>query len=359
MSAPNTIPFEKQSDPQSTRTCGAACLAMVYRSFGKEVSQAQIWPAIARQNRFGSIASTTHLMAQDALNRGFAAVAMQARHPLQVLRLCRDAGVRAVLNHRAGKESATGHYSVFVDLDDAYVTLHDPFAGPSRRVPHEEFLELWQPQLPHSEIMGHGLIAIADARLPAFPPCEFCHTLMPPAVACPRCENAVRLRPATPLGCVNNACIARMWNYVCCPSCDFTWSFTMQSGEATPEAASWIPPNKANDSEPPPERLSLTKMFAEMDKFLAQVLAIPGMAEHEEIKKQIAFIAANNEQIALARAEGLANFKAHQDNMAAVDQAARKNAEAHARRMDSLNKPGPVLDGDALGAALLKNLGFQ
>src|ERR1035437_7350010 len=101
--SPAVIPYEKQSDSQTNRGCGAACLSMVYRSFGKEVPQAEIWPAIAKKNRFGSIASTSHLMALDANKRGFAAVAIQARHSLQVLRLCRGAGVRAILNHRALK----------------------------------------------------------------------------------------------------------------------------------------------------------------------------------------------------------------------------------------------------------------
>ncbi|HEY3839596.1 MAG TPA: C39 family peptidase, partial [Bryobacteraceae bacterium] len=67
--SPVVIPYEKQSDPQVNRGCGAACLSMVYRSFGKEVPQAEIWPAIAKKNRFGSIASTSHLMAQDANKR--------------------------------------------------------------------------------------------------------------------------------------------------------------------------------------------------------------------------------------------------------------------------------------------------
>src|ERR1700722_14733148 len=96
----SAIPFEKQSDPETTRMCGAACLSMVYRSFGKEVPQAEIWPAISKPNRFGGVSSITHLMAQDAINRGFSAVAIQARHPLQVLRLCRETGTRAILNHR-------------------------------------------------------------------------------------------------------------------------------------------------------------------------------------------------------------------------------------------------------------------
>ena len=51
MSAPSgMIPYEKQADPQTGRMCGAACLSMVYRSFGKEVPQAEIWQAIAKQN---------------------------------------------------------------------------------------------------------------------------------------------------------------------------------------------------------------------------------------------------------------------------------------------------------------------
>ena len=32
-----TVPFEMQSDPQNSRSCGAASLSMVYRSFGKEI----------------------------------------------------------------------------------------------------------------------------------------------------------------------------------------------------------------------------------------------------------------------------------------------------------------------------------
>ncbi len=36
------IPFERQSDPTSSRMCGAAALCMVYRSFGINGSQAEL-----------------------------------------------------------------------------------------------------------------------------------------------------------------------------------------------------------------------------------------------------------------------------------------------------------------------------
>ena len=98
------IPYEKQADPKSNRMCGAACLAMVYRSLGgsaegeagttaqtrkrgrdrraekgktpqgkerrasrrraEELTQAEIWPLISKPNRFGSPSSSTHLMSR-------------------------------------------------------------------------------------------------------------------------------------------------------------------------------------------------------------------------------------------------------------------------------------------------------
>jgi ABC-type bacteriocin/lantibiotic exporter with double-glycine peptidase domain len=186
--SPAAIPYEKQSDPLNSRTCGAACLAMAYRSLGREVPQAEIWPAIGKVNRFGSLASTTYLMAQDALKRGFTAVAIQTRHPLQVLRLCRDSGIRAVLNHRPRKDSPAGHYSLLVDIDDKNVVLHDPSSGPSRSFSHDEMLELWQPRFPNSEIAGYMMIAIAPASATSIAACEFCHTVMPAKVECPQCK---------------------------------------------------------------------------------------------------------------------------------------------------------------------------
>src|SRR5579863_4947720 len=111
-SAVTVIPYEKQSEELTGRACGAACLSMAYRSFGKQFAQTEIWPVIAKQNRFGRISSTTHLMTQDAINRGFSAVAVQARHPLQALRLCKAGGIRAILNHRVQTDSAAGHYTV-------------------------------------------------------------------------------------------------------------------------------------------------------------------------------------------------------------------------------------------------------
>lgn len=372
MSATATIaiPFESQSDPETRRDCGAACLSMVYRSFGKQVPPSEIWPGIAKPNRFGSVSSTTHLMAQDALNRGLAAVAIQARHPLQALRLCREFGIRAILNHRIRRDAPTGHYTVLADLDGKDVVLRDPFTGPSRRLSHAELLELWQPHLPCSEIAGYVLIAVAATRASAAAACEFCHTPMPSRVVCPRCKKPVGLQPSALLGCVNNDCIARMWNYVCCPSCDYTWTFSVQPPEAgvavptlpnelgSPGASSPPPP----DAQAPPaskeDPLGLNRALAEIDKFCRYILAVPGAAAHPEVKKQLDFIASRKEKLKLAHVEALVHQRAHQEQLAKFTETAKRNAEVHRKKLEELNRPSPSLDGDALGRALLKNLGF-
>jgi hypothetical protein len=354
MSAPYpAIPFEKQTDPQTTRMCGAACLSMVYRSFGKEVPQTEIWPAISKPNRFGVTSSITHLMALNAISRGFSAVAIQARHPLQVLRLCREGGIRAILNHRLQPDASAGHYSVLVDIDAQGVVLHDPLFGPSRRLALEQLLELWQPSIANSEIVGGVLLAIAAAP-PPMPACEFCHTPFPSSVACPRCKRPVGLEPGIPMGCINSVCISRMWSFLCCPSCDYTWTFSQADAAAEEPAA----PDSGASGVPKGDPLNPAALFAELDKFLGQIATVPGAAEHPEIKQQLTFLNANKEKLVLARAEAYANRKRQQDQMAAMQQEADQRKAAHSKKMEELNKKSPPLDGDALGHALLKSLGF-
>jgi hypothetical protein len=355
MSTPTgTIPYERQSDPQAGRTCGAACLSMVYRSFGKDVSQAEIWPAISKLNQFGSLASTTHLMTQDALNRGLAAVAIQARHPLQALKLCHEAGLRAILNHRLQPDVATGHYTVMLDLDDSSVVLHDPYYGPSQRVTHAELAALWQPRFPNAEIVGNVLIAIA-ADPPPMPACQFCHTVIALSSDCPRCKKAIGLRPGAVLGCINPRCIARMWNYVCCPACDFMLDAGAQPVEAgNKDASSPGTAAQAGAIEP----ASLNRMFAEIDKFCSQIQSIPGAAKHAELQQQLQALKGTKAAVMQSLAAAAVYVQTHKDQLAAFAQAANARGEAHRKKMEALNAPPTPLDGTALGRALLKNLGF-
>jgi hypothetical protein len=350
-SSPIPIPYEKQADAKTHRGCGAACLSMVYKSYGKDVQQADIWPEISKPNRFGSVASTTHLMALHAIGQGLNAVIIQARHPLQVLRICRDAGIRAILNHRGGPDVSTGHFTVLVDIDDRAVVLHDPASGPARRVPHAELMGLWQPQSSRSEITGNILIGIADNPAP-LPACEFCHAAIPPKMDCPRCKKAVGLSPAAVLGCIRDGCIARMWNFVACPHCDVLFNETGKSTAEMPKPAAAA----TGTVIAPPD---LEKAFAQLDKFCAHLMAIPGVEKHPDLKAQIDFIQASKEPLKLAQAEEIGAIQVRMNAMAAAAEESKKRLEEQRKKQEEAKAPPPPLDGDALGKAFLKNLGFK
>jgi len=279
---------------------------------------------------------------------------MQARHPLQALRLCRESGTCAILNQRLKIDGRAGHYTVLVDMDDKSVTLHDPFLGPSRRLLHAELLDLWQPGFPDSEIVGNMMVAI---DLPVEDPapatkCWLCQSQFPPAVECPRCRKPVGLQPNAVLGCINLNCIARMWNYLCCPTCDYTWSFTLgeseSKGPASPEGAGAA----AKGS------FDVDAVCAAVDKLRAFVLGIPAAANNSLVLQQLDYMAATKDKLRLSRAEDLANRKIRMDQIAVLAQSCKEKEEAHRKRMEELNTPSAPLDGNALGRALMKNLGF-
>src|SRR5579864_2147724 len=329
--AATAIPYEQQSGQRGDRTCGAACLSMVYQSLGNDVPAQEIWPAIAKPNRFGVVSSTTHLMTQDAVKRGFAAVSIQARHPLQVLRVCREFGIRAVLNHRVQFDSPVGHYSVFVDLDEQGVILHDPLLGPSHRLFHAELQQLWLPRFTDSEVAGNVLIAIAAPGLAATP-CEFCHTPMSSSAACPRCGTRIGLQPSKVLGCLNDACIARMWNYVCCPACDYAWNFDPRSaqvmeGEGTTPVAEI---KKAPSSSPMGD---LNVVFAEMDKFCTHILSLPAVAASADVRRNLDFIVASKEKLRRAFAQELTRRATRQADLAAAQQMVERQREQALKKM--------------------------
>lgn len=350
------IPFEKQMDTQNSRACGAACLSMVYRSLGKAIPQTEIWPKVAKANRFGVVSSMAHLMALDATSRGFAAVAFQARHPLQVLRLCRDQGVRAIVNHRLRRDQPAGHYSVFLDIDGSSVVLHDPLLGPERRMTHAELLELWLPYFTDSEITGNMVIALAKSGAPPAPPCAFCKATVPSSIQCPRCKAAVGLEPGSVLGCINDMCISRMWNYLCCPSCDFVWTFRALPAQAG--AAPGAPAQALAEPRGVRPAVDVEKVFGEVDKFRATILNIPAAASNPEITRMLDFMTGGKERFKLAVAEHESHVAAFQERVAAQKKAAKEQGDAQRKKMEAQSKP-LHLDGKDLRQALLKNLGFE
>jgi hypothetical protein len=350
-SAAKAIPYEKQSEALTGRACGAACLSMVYRSLGMEVAQDEIWPAIAKENHLGQVSSTTYLMARDALNRGFSAVAIQAQQPLHALRVCRAAGICAILNHRVRRDSAAGHYTVLVDIDDKKVVVHDPLLGAGRSVSHAELMELWLPRGANSEIAGAVLIAICGPELAPVTDCKFCRTPIPLRVDCPQCQKPTNLHPAAVLGCINLGCVARLWNWVCCPSCDYAFTFHAGAKPAAAPKAATPPP----DAKAIPQ-VDVAKLFAEIDKFTALLQSVPAAANHPEVKKQLEFIASGKEQFKAAYEKEVARRAALVDQLTQVQEKHEQEKAAQLRKAEELNNPLAPIDGDALARALLSNV---
>ncbi len=320
---------------------------MVYRSFGRSVTQGDVWPAIAKVNRFGSLASTTHLMTRDAILRGFQAIAIGARDPIQVLRLCHSRGIRVILNQRLDAGSDAGHYTVMTGIDDTSVTLHDPSYGPSRVVSHEQLISLWQPRKPESEITGNALIAIGLTKQTDGPSdCPLCHTAIPSTFECPRCKQSIALTPTQVLSCISKTCEARNWNFVCCPSCDSLWDFQ----ESAPE------PEKASDSSGIPE--SVHRAFERLAEFIAHVHTVPGAAEHPDIREHLDVLSGKREGIDEAFDGVERNKELHAERMRKFQNTAEQNRAKHRQREESLKSEMGELDGNALGSSLLRELGF-
>jgi len=160
---------------------------------------------------------------------------------------------------------------------------------------------------------------------------------------------------------MNQNCIARMWSYICCPTCDFM----VESG-SQPAAAGAMGSAGAADASPDTaaagdatEPASLIQMFEALDKFVDHVKRVPGIATDAEIQQQLQILTGSRVAAKLALAEAAVHTQVHKNQLDAFAQAAKERAEAHQRRMQEVNPPSPSLDGNALGQALLKNLGFK
>jgi hypothetical protein len=214
--------YEKQEDAPGRRMCGAAALCMVYRSFGGVVTQQDVWPAISRPNFGGEPRAHSFLLGADALERGYAALTIQARDPWRALELAAAHDIRTIVNHRLSVTSGAGHFAVVVAVDDDAVVVHDPQVGPNRRIGRAEFLELWRADWSgrwRSEVTGNVLVAFA-ADLGDACVCRSCGASSPHSIRCAACARTAPLQPAAVLGCVDAACGARVWEQIFCPYCD-------------------------------------------------------------------------------------------------------------------------------------------
>jgi hypothetical protein len=153
------------------------------------------------------------------LRRGFAAVTLQVRQALGLLRAALEQEVRVIVNHRPGLNSRGGHYSVLVGMDEEGLFLHDPLLGPVQWLDQAEWLKLWRPGWANSEVRGNLAVFIGQ-RAAESPRCRTCGRGVPPQLPCPTCRKEIPLRPGLVLGCLDFSCPERTWDLLFCPWCD-------------------------------------------------------------------------------------------------------------------------------------------
>ena len=142
--------------------CGAAALAMVYRSFGLAADQELIWNELQDYPKGQTRTRTFHL-ARNALEHGLSPVVVRVRKPAPFL-LADFSHVRMILVCRMRRDSGWGHFSLFLGANGQTVSLHDPLFGPNRPVELTEFLELWTPRNNNDEITQNVAVLIAESR---------------------------------------------------------------------------------------------------------------------------------------------------------------------------------------------------
>jgi hypothetical protein len=270
------IPYERQRDPASNRSCGAAALCMVYRSLGINCSQAELTAKLTRPEPYANPGARTFLLAQDALALGLSAVVLRAKDPLKTLQTCRNHSLRAILNHRPRPQSANGHFTVLVDFAGDNVVVHDPLAGPNTPIRASDLLQLWQPLGGASEITGNVLVVLARDQ-DSGAPCPKCGSAIPDSIACPGCRQAIPLRPASVLGCMSPSCSARAWDALFCPLCDAVLTATPGIEFGSPRATKSGQPASAASAKPDEiddDPNKIKSWSAEIDKFLAVLLSV-------------------------------------------------------------------------------------
>jgi hypothetical protein len=137
-----------------------------------------------------------------------------------------------------------------------------------------------------------------------------------------------------------------MWNYICCPSCDYTWSFNLKG--------SLVPP----PPEPELDPWNLKGLFEHLDKFTAFILGIPAAAAHPNVIKQLDFIKSSREQLQLAQTEHQVHLETRLEEVNRLQKSVQQQEQALLKEKEDLEKPGPPLDAATLTQALLKDLGF-
>ena len=214
------IPFEKQIEKPNNRMCGAACLSMIYKYYGIPDDQLSIWSRIKDKDGIGNLFAFTYKICADLLNHNINSLIIQAIKPLEVLKICDKNNFSAILVHRVKRNSNFGHFTVFNKIEGDRININDPMKDKPTRIYKKTILDLWK-DTGGDEVFGNILIPITKNHTDKYL-CSECKKEIPISLKCPNCnaEQVIPLTPKETLGCVNDGCSQKTWNFIVCPFCD-------------------------------------------------------------------------------------------------------------------------------------------
>lgn len=368
MTAPGSAP-QKRFDSADPRASGAQCLRRAYISLAKDapaVTEDELWPKISQPNPQGVLVSSMHKMAADAIARGFAAVLIQPKHPLQALYTAQKAGIQVIMQHRLAPGAPATRCSNLLRLDRDGVTIE---ASDEQRLAHSDFLELWRQRFSRPEMLSHLMLGISAAPS-HLESCGLCRTPVPKEIDCGRCKRKIALQPSVLLGCMSPTCVARAWESIVCPTCSTPRLATGEEGaplsasvaDAAAAAAAAAPAPAplpvAGVSATAPDPFGIESAFDKVDRFIKIVMRSPAVAANADVRKQVENIAKGKKDLLQAQADyfktkakALADMEQHKQTIHAT-------LEAHLKQMAEISKPPEPVDVNALTAALLKRLGL-
>jgi hypothetical protein len=128
------------------------------------------------------------------------------------------------------------------------------------------------------------------------------------------------------------------------------WNFT-----AAASASAKVTPEEPEKEKDP---FQLGKVFAAIDQYCASIMAMPLIPNNPDIIKCLDALKATKGKLKEAAEQQLAQQKAHMEKLDALVEKAKQAREAHNKQKEALAAPSPPLDGNALGLALLKNMGL-
>lgn len=218
------IPYAEKDRSAPKATYGAACLSMVYRSYGKKIPERDIIDDIAVAGHKGRVFSSLSKECLNAEKNGLYAVSIKARHPEDLLELFQnnwdDTHPRIMFIQRPQGGAGSGHPTVLVDAAYGEITVNDPSDKPLIHIDRGLFLSLWA--------KDYVMTAFSDRRS-GISACRLCGRDIPDHIICPRCRKQVGLQPKEVIGCVYDDCPRRLWDDILCPYCNKYFSEPVKS----------------------------------------------------------------------------------------------------------------------------------